>query len=226
MADGKETYPTIPEKSWWELRKKFKQSPPVSGVSTNYLSNLFSIGQKAAANIKPTLRRIGLINDDGTIKDRAYEWRDDAQYAKVCNEMRTELYPQELIDLYPNPTDEDKEPISRWFANKSKVGTAASKMMAAFYILLSKADPTAESEAKGKRKTEGVREKPKPEQKVTKSKTTDIKIQGNVEKELNIPSININIEVHISADADTTQIDKIFESMAKHLNIRRKTNNE
>ena len=226
MADIKESYPTIPEKNWWELRKKFKQSPPVSGVSVDYLSNLLNISKKAAANIRPTLKKIGIIDESGSIQDRAFKWRDDEQYEKVCNEILKEIYPQELIDLYPKPTNDDKEPISRWFANKGKVGEATSKIMASFYILLSEANPTAESEVKIKPKTEKPKEKTKIEQKVRKSEETDIKRKGDMEQELNIPSININVEIHISSDASDTQIDKIFESMATHLNIRRKINNE
>lgn len=229
MADGKETYPTMPEKSWWELRKKFKQSIPTGGVSTSYLSSLLSISQRAAANIRPTLKRIGLIGGDGSLEDRAYDWRADEQYAKVCEDIRSELYPTELLDLYSKPTDEDKESVARWFANKSKVGYASSKMMASFYILLSKGDPKAELEIKAKPKAEKPKAKPKREPKATiteEQEPVKTKIIGGVEEELGIPSININIEVHISSDADTTQIDKIFESMAKHLNIRRKTSNE
>ena len=31
------------------------------------------------------------------------------------------------------------------------------------------------------------------------------------------PSVHINLEIHISSDATPDQIDKIFESMAKHI---------
>lgn len=227
MADEKETYPMMPEKSWWELRKKFKQSIPGSGVSTSYLSSLLNISQKAAGNLRPALRRIGLIDEDGSIQDRAYEWRDDEEYADVCNKIRTELYPQELLDLYPKATDEDKESIGRWFANRSKVGSVASRMMASFYILLSEADLSAESEVKASPKAAKPKPKQRPKVKAAeKQGAIDTKIKGDVEGELSIPSININIEVHISSDASTTQIDQIFASMAKHLNIRRKTSNE
>ena len=33
----------------------------------------------------------------------------------------------------------------------------------------------------------------------------------------NIPAININLQIHISSDASSEQIDKIFESMSKHI---------
>ena len=33
----------------------------------------------------------------------------------------------------------------------------------------------------------------------------------------NIPAININLQIHISSDASPEQIDKIFESMSKHI---------
>ena len=33
----------------------------------------------------------------------------------------------------------------------------------------------------------------------------------------NVPAININLQIHISSDASPEQIDKIFESMSKHI---------
>lgn len=226
MADGKETYPMMPEKNWWELRRKFKQSLPAAGVSISYLSSLLGISEKAAGNIRPTLRKIGLIDDDGIIKDRAKQWRDDEQYVKVCGEIRNELYPQELRDLFTSPTENDRDALARWFANRTAVGDAASKQMASFYILLSAGDITAEAEVKPK--TEKTKEKPKS---VTRTEVipvperTEARKKDDIEKGLNIPSININIEVHIPSEANETQIDKIFESMAKHLNIGRKIDN-
>lgn len=227
MPDTKEKFPMMPEKVWWTLRKKFKQTLPAN-VSLSYLSTVLSIGQETAANIISPLKRIGLINEDGVLQDRANEWRNDEKYTEVCSKMRTELYPQELIDLYPKPTDNDKDSIGSWFAIRSRVGTAAAKKMSSFYILLSEANPSAESEVKVKPRVDKAETKPKSETKVTEIKMqapVETKKIGGEEAELGIPSININIEVHISSDASTDQIDKIFESMAKHLNIRRKIAN-
>lgn len=229
MADGKETFPVISEKAWWELRKRFQVSPPTQ-ISNSYLANLLNITDRAAMNVRPQLRRIGLIKEDGNVEDRAYKWRDDEQYAEVCNEMREELYPSELRELYSSPTNEDRDGIARWFANRSKVGRASSQQMASFYLLLSEADASKAAEptkGKGQRQlrqkrgseAKGAVKPPKP--------SYDDKKRGDEKKDtLDIPPININIQVHISADADPTQIDKIFESMAKHLNIGRKTSNE
>ena len=225
MADVKEKYPYMPEKAWWELRRKFKQSLP-QNVSITYLSTLLSIGEKAASNIRPTLRRVGLIEDDGALKDRAARWRDNEQYAKECDDIRNEIYPQELRDLFPKPTTDDRDALGRWFAQKSLVGEVASKQMASFYILLSEGDPNAEAEVKPK--TEKPKERVKPVVRIEPAKIKepiDERKKDVVEKELGIPSININIEVHISADANKTQIDSIFESMARHLNIGRKIDN-
>ena len=72
MAEAKETFPVISEKAWWALRRRFKASPPTQ-ISNSYLSNLLNITERAAANIRPQLRRIGLITEDGNVEDRAYE---------------------------------------------------------------------------------------------------------------------------------------------------------
>lgn len=229
MADeSKAVFPIIPVKNWWDLRKKFKQTIPISGVTDTYLSTVLGIGTRAAGNLLPDFKRVGIIDQDGVPKERAKAWRDDEQYPSVCDAIRKEVYPQELLDAFPSPSEDDKGGIERWFANRTGLGTISVKKMTSFYLMLSEADPAKMAEsAKPKAEKPKPRPKQEPKVKVTgKEETVGTKIKSGAEEELGIPSININIEVHISADAEPTQIDKIFESMAKHLNIRRKTNNE
>lgn len=77
MAEGT-TYPKIPESNWWAIRTQFRKSlPPI--VSGSYLKSLLSLtSDRAATNLLPPLKQIGLIDDEGRPTDRANEWRDDA----------------------------------------------------------------------------------------------------------------------------------------------------
>ncbi len=230
MAKGKkEIYPQIPVKWWWDLRRHFKRSLP-SSITDTYLGTVLNLKSSSAKGVAiPHFKLLGIMNQDGTINDdRARAWRDDGQYPQVCQAMVKEVYPQELLDAFPEPTEDDRGSIEQWFALKTGVGYKTAKSMTAFYLMLSEADPTREAKP-AKPKVEKPKAKREREPKVLiaeKQEAIETKERGGIEEELGIPAININIEVHISSDASTTQIDKIFESMAKHLNIRRKIANE
>ena len=231
MAEEKkmEVFPVLPISNWWDLRKRFRQSIP-SSITEGYVASTLTMDPKSARyNVLPGLKQTGLISDDGEVKqERAKRWRDDEHYPEVCDEIRKEIYPQELLDAFPKPTEGDRSAVARWFANRAGLGTVAVNKMATFYLMLSEADPTKMAEP-AKLKVEKLKTKPKVEPKVKvteKKEPIDTKVSVGVEEGLNIPSININIEVHISSDASETQIDNIFASMAKHLNIRRKIANE
>ena len=105
--------------------------------------------------------------------------------------------------------------------NDQGVGQSAARKMARFYLLLTEADFSKGKEVKindsvntthkTKSRTGRVN-KSNIKNKEIKSSTSDNKIMGN-----SLPDININIQIHISADTSSDQIEKIFESMSKHL---------
>ena len=207
------SYPIIPAKTWWALRSRFKQrmSPK---ISTNYLQSLLGISEKAAKSILPHLKFIQLINADGSINERTSLWRDDQQYAAVCEQIKQEVYPQKLIRLIPGPHIDSKAAIE-WFMNETGVGINTAKKMSRFYQLLSRADcrenyrfmKTAPSE----------------------NQQGDIPIDAGpqLDKAVSVPSVKsvhkaestvqFNIHIHIPADASPTQVDLVFSSIAKHL---------
>lgn len=228
-SDKKEVFPMIPLKWWRDLRRKFKSAIP-SSIPDSYIASVLSIQASSAKSVAiPQFKIVGIVNSDGTLnEERARAWRDDGQYPQVCQTIVKEVYPQELLDVFPEPTTDDRRSIEQWFARKTGVGDRASRAMTSFYLMLSEADPTKAIES-GKPKEKrpkiervdlGVREKSRVEDGTDKRAP---KVTSVETSELGVPSININIEVHISSDTESTQIDHIFESMAKHLNIRRKS---
>src|SRR5258708_20478161 len=96
MAD-RSVFPAIPAKNWWDLRQRFKASPPRE-VTAAYLSDVLGIQGRAAQNIIPNLVRIGLIDDKGKPTERAGRWRDDEAYPDVTREIVGDVYPQALLD--------------------------------------------------------------------------------------------------------------------------------
>jgi hypothetical protein len=96
--ESKNSYPMIPVKHWWALRKKFKQSIPGT-VTDNYLATSLNMEIKSArANILPYLQQMGIVDPDGKTLDRAKRWRDDMEYSNVCAEILSDCYPSELRD--------------------------------------------------------------------------------------------------------------------------------
>src|SRR5881275_2275864 len=99
MAEEKEKakYPMLPIGSRWALRKKFKQSIP-GVVTDSYLATVLNMQLiSARTNILPSLRQLGIIDEDGKTGDRARLWRDDQSYPSVCKETLKEVYPSELL---------------------------------------------------------------------------------------------------------------------------------
>jgi hypothetical protein len=214
MAEAKKSFPMLPISHWWNLRRKFKQSLP--GVVTgSYLATVLNMAEKSAnANVLPFLKTLGIIDDKGKTTERAKLWRDDHHYTEVCNAILKDVYPSELLDAVPNPTD-NREAAERWFGRQSGAGEAAIGRMPALYSVLVEGDASKQNQ-----------EKPARAVKQTQH-TTQAKEQPRVNPpadpnpwSLNPPAgpgVHINLEIHISADASADQIDLIFASMAKHI---------
>lgn len=234
------SYPMISASAWWAIRKKFIQSMPPR-INESYLALLLHMEEKSAKNLLPPLKRIGLIDNDGRPTERANRWRDNEQYAGVCEEMRKEIYPHELLDLLPG-SDASRTSIENWFASRAGVGAGAKRMMAAFYVLLSEADYTKQDSTTSSKTSKAAKSAPSQSRANAsrakaerRDKTVDlaeasestVEAPKAVERNINNvgPSLHIDIQIHIASDASADQVDQIFASMAKHL-YRSKGSNE
>ena len=225
MAPARTTYPYLPAKAWWALRKKFRQSIPPQ-VTPSYLVLVLG-GKESTAkwNILPPLKAMGLVADGGAPTDRAKLWRDDASYSEVCSLIRSELYPPELLDAIPGP-EIDKVSAERWFMTKTGCGEQAAGKMAAMFALLTTGDPSlgdATTGRKQKKRTQAAAKK-RP---ATKPGDGARQGSGNHRQgpphdplappSLEMPEMRLNLEIRIDASVTPEQIDQIFLSMAKHL---------
>lgn len=245
MADQKADYPKMPERQWWALRDRFKQSIPGT-VTATYLATVLGMEEiSAGKNVLPALKRIGLVDQEGKPQERARRWRDDDEYPKVCEEIRKEVYPAELLEAVPDPNS-NRAAAERWF-RRTGAGASLVGKRVAFYQLLSAADPSKGQEktrASSTGNTSGKRPRvippkssrlaptaaqgatPSPAtQEATKipepthGATESSKTQDDVRRPEapQGPQLHIDIQIHISPDASPDQIDQIFASMAKHL---------
>ncbi|HKP54981.1 MAG TPA: DUF5343 domain-containing protein [Chloroflexia bacterium] len=225
----------VPESTWWTLRKKFAQSIPTA-VTRGYLSTVLGITPVSAKNLIPALRGIGLIDDVGKPTELANRWRNDTEYPKVCEEIRTQRYPQELLDLFPEP-GVDYGQVKGWFQSEYRLGDNAASKLARFYLLLLDSDPNKQSAASGSKQvkvgttpTKQATAKTRPTTKVPTPQATPPKLippqaNGDTDEVEELArkssksglSLHIDLQIHISPDASPEQIDKLFESMAKNL---------
>lgn len=225
------SYPMMNAANWWKIRKKFNQTLP-GVVTPSYLASVLNMQEISATNnIMPYLRQTGIIDADGKTTERARLWRDDIDYPKVCDIIRREIYPQELLDI-PITSKEDIDGVKRWFFRTTGSGESSVSKMVAFYLLLVEKDPLKTIGDKNQSRIE----KPKSKPNITSSskfQSEPITKESNPQKvsvvapvlteaptqtsSLSLPTININLQIHISADASAEQIDKIFESMYKYI---------
>lgn len=229
MADNDKSFPKIAESNWWKLRDLFKQKVPAS-VTTTYLSSALTMTEKSArGNIIAPFKKLGILNEAGKPTDLAYDWRDDSKYPAVCQMIIDKIYPQEVRDLYPSIKSDPKK-LTSWFMNYCHCGEAAAKMFTIFYRLLLKADPSPPAEtAPNKQKTPTSSKQPKthilkvrptvvsPKKTEPVEKDTSLLAKNPLGMSERLPQLHINIQLHISPETTVEQIDKIFESMARHL---------
>jgi hypothetical protein len=219
------SFPMLPPAHWWSLRDKFKTSIP-GEVSDNYIATVLKMQlMSARTNVLPFLRTIGLIDENNkTNIEMAKAWRDDDHYADVCRQIRERIYPEELMAAVSAPS-KDRSAAERWFAHNTGKGTSAVGRMAQFYTVLMEADISKKPEHKVKLPAQ-PKSKPKAQQKPKSLNIHDRKpgnlspysgSESKVGESPKSPGISINLQIHISADSTPDQIDKIFESMAKHI---------
>jgi hypothetical protein len=222
------TFPMLPGAHWWALREKFKQSIP-GVVTDSYLAAALNMEAKSArGNVLPYLRDIGIIADDNKTQEFAKAWRDDAQYAAVCKIIREKIYPDDLRSAANDPS-KDRAVIERWFANHTGAGESAIRRMTQFYLILLEADVENKPKNKvinadGAKKKSMEKSAKEVKRKVFSpahlpERTGDNSLLGTsgTGGSPNFPGVSINLQIHISSDATPDQIEKIFESMAKHI---------
>lgn len=232
MANGDSSFPKIPDANWWTIRDSLKKKVP--GVLTaSYISSALSIGEPSANNILGPLRKLGIIDESLKPTELAFEWRDDDKYPAVCQKILEAQYPEEIRDLFHTP-DADPAKITSWFMNKARCGESTAKQYTRLYLLLIKADPSGPSTPVPKKETKTAPQGTKKPAKKTTAQTVetpayDVQLKQEPAhshtqpaaphaRPLNkSPELHINIQLHISPESSADQIDKIFESMAKHL---------
>lgn len=219
MAE-KQIYPMISEKSWWQIRNQFKKTIP-SVVNVSYLKSLLSLNSdQSARNIMAPLRQMGIIDVEGKPLQRATDWRSDTKYSEVCSAIISEIYPRELLDLFPGDQI-DSSTAKAWFTDTCSLGDAASgKVMSTFSMLKNgqvKTDADIPKAIQTPKKAKPSKAAERSLQDEPVISTNMVPPQNAANTPTHTPSVHIDLQIHISPDASPDQIDSIFASMAKHL---------
>lgn len=226
MAEEKKKgYPKIAQANWFGLRDKLKQRVP-GEISASYVASAMGMAEGSArANVVSPLKALGIVGEDSKPTDLAYDWRDDSKYPEVCEKIIESIYPQELQDLFHTP-DAQLSDVTSWFMRDAKVGEPAAKMFAATYIMLLQKRPeytkdnTKPKAARPKDATPKKAAATKKKAPETKANLTDASDTNSPDSGIThgfSPRLHIDVQVHISPESSPEQIDRIFESMAKHL---------
>jgi hypothetical protein len=223
------SYPKISRNMWSKLRAKFKKSIPAV-VTPAFVSSIVEMADASAvSNVIKPLQALGLLDDQRKPTALASQWRHDDEYSAVCKTIREQIYPQDLLDTYPGGEAEDKSGIIRWFMKAASVGDVAARMFADTYSILAQADATQlEEKAQNTSPTKtraaankAARKSPPAQASATvppSVETPHVPAANAHHKPLGkFPAVHIDVQVHISPETSPEQIDRIFESMAKHL---------
>jgi hypothetical protein len=226
MVD-KPQYPRVTSSAWFTLRQRAETSPSVR-FSPQVVATITKTNPKSATdNVLGGLRRMGLIDDDGALTERGNRWRLPATYSDACEEIIDSLYPPELRSFVDADGDPDVNQIADWMALHG-FGTKSANVLASTYALVARKridQPQQSGDRKAQPKGPS-KAKARPPMPQPKTSHTSASHSGDyapaappppAEKAAGRPNVHIDIQVHIPATASPEQIDKIFESMAKHL---------
>ncbi|MGE5486016.1 MAG: DUF5343 domain-containing protein [Ignavibacteriales bacterium] len=211
--------PKIPEKVWWTIRAKFADSVP-GAVTASYLTSLLEVNESSAKTYLPELKLLHLIDENGKPTPEANEWRLDSSYNKVCSDIVTRVYPEEVRDLFPGPTF-DRSACIEWFKRNLGVGASAARQYATTYMLLK--TPLDVAGGPASKKLARQKRDPKPVVRRGAMKADDEKGQDSTPGETRradgvwVPPVHVNLQIHISPDATNEQIEAIFKNMRKYL---------
>ena len=218
-----EAAPVLNGTAWFALRRQFNRTLPKL-VSETYLATVLSLKEGPSRNVLRNLKLLGLVGEDNQPTDLAIRWRDDEQYANVCEEIAKRTYPDELRAAVPGP-DPDPTATTQWFQRSRRLGEGAAKNAARTYVLITSAKlpdnaGTNTTGTQDARTGSGgrARKTARPRQE-THSRTNATPMrdeQPPIERGFEMPRPQIAVQINIAPDMTAEQVDQVFASMAKH----------
>lgn len=217
------SYPYMSVSQLMQIRARLKASLP-KAITYDWLQSVLSISEKAAKNLHPQLRRLGLIETEGALQQPLVnDFREDDTYADACRRIITAVYPQVLLDAFPEP-QADVAGVALWFRRNANTGERMAEFQARLLAFLSSGTPTLQNEPRPRAATpraasasEG--KKATPPKKAPRAKVVGAGHDGTqqVHQEIGAPSIHLDVQIHLDPATDPAQIDAVFASLARHI---------
>lgn len=227
MATQSNGYPRVAGKAWSTLRTRAANAPSTK-LSPNTVAAMLGMSSAKSArdNIVAGLRRLGLVEEDGSLTARGNKWRLDTSYGEACQEILDEVYPEDLNSLVSTNGSPDAAAVKTWF-DQQGYGDSNARQMASTYLMVAR-KTIPEVAAETPKSAPGAKKAPAKAAKTSASKAAGA-TNGTQAAEQQPPpppadpstnsgpNIHLDIQIHIPAEASPEQIDHIFASMARHL---------
>ncbi|MCY3799148.1 MAG: DUF5343 domain-containing protein [Chloroflexi bacterium] len=176
-------------------------------ASTNWLKSTGFTSSNDVSMIR-VLKFIGLLDSSSVPTEVWQSYRDRDKARTVLAASIRHGY-SDLFDHFPDADARSHDDLTNYIAARTTLGTnATQKAVKTFQALCSLADFSADTDNGASTGDNGNAES-------ANAGTPLVAPPPNIESPT--PTLHIDFQVHIAADAPPEQIDKIFESMAKHL---------
>lgn len=160
------------------------------------------------ASMLSVLQFIGFLDSSRIPTDAWQSYRDQSKSKHVLANSILHGYSM-LFEHSPAAETLSREELTNFFRGKTSLGDSAiERMVSTFQVLCSLADFSVTSANGAGTSSNG---------KATSTGEGTPLVAPPQSIESPTPTLHIDFQVHIAADAPPEQIDKIFESMAKHL---------
>lgn len=183
-------------------------------ATVNWLPTIGGFGSNKNRPLIKILKFIGFITNSNKPTDRWSIYRDKSQSKTVMAEGIKQGY-SALFEEYPDAYQRNDNDLRNFFSRHSdKEEKLIVSTVDTFKALCALADFSQEDDDTPEDQKEG--DSAESSTPVAEPKETP-KSSDEQRSPTFSPELNINIQIHISPNADPDQINKIFESMAKHL---------
>ena len=209
MADY--PYCTVPGKLSEFLRKIQELGVP-NKATTRWLPTI-GFTAKNDRSIIPILKFVGLVSSEGKPSQVWTDFRGTTS-GRALGKAVTSAY-SELFETYPDAPIRSTEDLQAFFRGHSSYGAqAVGKAVGTFKALCQHSEFDDADHDLGVEQPAGKVTTGEVSATSTQNGTTE---RTDIARSESFPSLHINIQIHISPEASTDQIEKIFDSISKHL---------
>ncbi len=189
-----------------DLLKKIKQTGIPSKVSSDWLK---TVGYKSSndRSLIGVLKFVDFVDSSGTPTEVWKNFRGADGKDILGNALKSSY--SELFSMYPDACERKDTELEDFFRTKTTGGAeVVRQIVSTFKSFCGEANLGNTNQIPPVHEDEHEEE----EEEVVEQKTAKTKTKTSAS-----PSLHIDIQVHISPESSPEQIEKIFESMGKHI---------